>query len=88
MLNVEFPCFSLQADGEVGDRLSGKMRVFTFGDGSSSCSGTLSVLQTQSEYLQTICRDESGRYVDWLFMSPRNHINHSGTRGNGFYIHQ
>jgi hypothetical protein len=60
----------LQADGEVGDRLSGKMRVFAFGDGSSGCCGTLSILQTQPESLQTICRDESGRYALLLSMSP------------------
>jgi hypothetical protein len=63
-------CFSYlfqQADGEVGDRLSGKMRVFAFGDGSNGCCGTLSILQTQSENLQTICRDESGRYVNMRF---------------------
>ena len=52
-----------QAEGEVGDRLSGKMRVFAFGDGLSGCCGTLSILQTQPEHLQTICRDESGRYA-------------------------
>ncbi len=52
-----------QAEGEMGDRLSGKMRLFVLGDGSSSCSGTLSILQAESESLHTICRDESGRYV-------------------------
>ena len=63
--------FFLQAEGEVGDRLFGKMRVFAFGDGLSGCCGMLSILQTQAESLQTLCRDESGRYTPYLHMIAR-----------------
>jgi hypothetical protein len=61
----------LQAEGEIGDRLFGKMRVFAFGDSLSGCCGTLSILQTQPESLQTICRDESGRCVPHLLMNAQ-----------------
>jgi hypothetical protein len=80
--------FSSQAEGEVGDRMFGKIRVFAFGDGLSGCCGTLSILQTHPESLQTLCRDESGRYVTFGAEVLETNYCCIGTLGNGLCIHQ